>query len=231
MAPVIAVVDYGLGNLYSVARALEAVGARPLRTSQPEEVAGADGVVLPGVGAFPEAMARLEETGLAAAVLAAAAAGTPVLGVCLGLQLLFEASEEEGGATGLGLLPGRVVSLPRVPGLKVPHVGWNTVEWEAAAGEGLPLFAGLEPPTYFYFVHSFCVPAAAVGDGLWVATCRYGVPFVAAAARDNVMGTQFHPEKSGPAGLTVYRNLAARCARGARGSRRAGPSRVGWGSG
>lgn len=212
MPPSVAVVDYGMGNLHSVARALEAAGARPVRTAVPAEVAAADGVVLPGVGAFPDAAARLAETGLGEAVRAAAAAGLPLLGVCLGLQLLFEASEE-GEGTGLGLFPGRVVALPGGPGRKIPHMGWNTVTWTAGeGGEGFPLFRGLEPPAHFYFVHSFAVPAGvAAAAGLAVATCTYGVDFVAAAARGNVMGTQFHPEKSGAAGLAVYRNYVGLC--------------------
>lgn len=213
LPPAVAVVDYGLGNLHSVARALEAAGARPERTAVPAAVTAADGVVLPGVGAFPDAAARLAETGLGEAVRAAAAAGVPVLGVCLGLQLLFEASAEGEGA-GLGLFPGRVEPLPGGPGRKIPHMGWNTVTWEAGEGgeHGLPLFRGLFPPVYFYFVHSFAVPAGvAAAAGLAVATCAYGVDFVAAAARGNVMGTQFHPEKSGAAGLAVYRNYVGLC--------------------
>ncbi len=210
MGPLVAVVDYGMGNLHSVARALEAAGARPRRTARPGEVIEADGVVLPGVGAFPAAVARLAESGLGEAVLAAARAGLPLLGVCLGMQLLFEASEEEGGAQGLGLLPGRVVPLPRSPGLKVPHMGWNTVTWEG----DFPLFRGLEPPVYFYFVHSFCVPGLAAGapGAPAVATCSYGITFLAAVARGNVLGTQFHPEKSGGRRMSVYRNFVGLCA-------------------
>lgn len=223
MPPSVAVVDYGLGNLHSVARALEAAGAHPLRTSDPREVTAAGGVLLPGVGAFPDAAARLAETGLGEAVKAAAAAGLPVLGVCLGLQLLFEASEEGEGAAGLGLFPGRVVPLPGGPGLKIPHMGWNTVTWEAGEGaeDSFPLFRGLRPPVYFYFVHSFAVPAdGAAAAGLRVAACRYGIDFVAAAARGNVMGTQFHPEKSGAAGLALYRNFVDLCRdRGGEGTR------------
>ncbi len=208
MAPSVAVVDYGMGNLHSVARALEAAGARPLLTSDAGALAAAGGVLLPGVGAFPEAAARLRETGLGEAVRAAAAAGVPVMGVCLGFQLLFEGSEEGKGADGLGFFPGRVTALPGGPGLKIPHMGWNTVTWE----EGFPLFRGLRAPAYFYFVHSFAVEAAlARAAGLQVATCRHGSEFVAAAARGNVMGTQFHPEKSGAGGLLLYRNFVALC--------------------
>lgn len=210
MQPAIAVVDYGMGNLRSVAKALELTGCRVTVTDRPGDLADAAGVVVPGVGAFAEAMRRLTAGGMAAAVADEAAGGKPLLGVCLGLQILFEYGEEGEGAAGLGLLPGRVVRFPAAPGLKVPHMGWNTVEWEGEA----PLFAGLTPPVYYYFVHSYCVPAADVPAAkAGVARCLYGdVAFVAAAWQGNVMGTQFHPEKSGRAGLAILRNFAAICA-------------------
>lgn len=202
----IAVVDYGMGNLLSVTKALEALGAQVRLVRAGAELGGADALVVPGVGAFPDAMERLAAAGLDAALVEAARAGVPLLGICLGLQVLFEASDEGQGARGLGLLPGRVTRLPGGGGLKIPHMGWNSVTWES-----FPLFEGLEPGAYFYFVHSFAVPAGGEDGpddgGVQVARCHYGRPFVAAAARGAVMGTQFHPEKSGRTGLRLLENF------------------------
>ncbi len=201
-------VDYGMGNLRSVRKALDFLGFPSRLVRGPEELDGVAGVVVPGVGAFPDAMARLERNGMARAVADAAARGVPLLGICLGMQLLFAWSDEGAGAAGLGLLPGRVVRLEGGDGLKVPHMGWNTAEWEA----GFPLCSGLTPPAYFYFVHSYCVPAeTALPPGSWWAVCRHGRPFLAAVQRGNVMGTQFHPEKSGRAGLALLANFGAMC--------------------
>ncbi|HEX3736443.1 MAG TPA: imidazole glycerol phosphate synthase subunit HisH [Solirubrobacterales bacterium] len=199
----ILVLDYGMGNLRSVEKALEHVGARASISADPETVRAADGLILPGVGAFPRAMERIRASGLDEAIAERAAAGTPILGICLGLQLLFESSEELGGAAGLGLLPGEVVALD-APGLKVPHIGWAPVRWERES----QLTAGIESETPFYLVHSFA-PRPAVEDTL--GSVEYGVRFACAAERGNVFGVQFHPEKSSAAGLRLLANFAAKC--------------------
>jgi glutamine amidotransferase len=193
-----------MGNLRSVEKALEHVGARATIGADPEAILAADGLILPGVGAFPRAMERIRSTGLDALIAERAAAGTPILGICLGLQLLFERSEELGGADGLGLLPGKVTALEVPRGLKVPHIGWAEVDWEHESC----LADGIESGTPFYFVHSFAVrPLAA--DALGAA--EYGPRFVAAIERGNVFGVQFHPEKSSTAGLRLLANFAAKC--------------------
>jgi glutamine amidotransferase len=199
------ILDYGMGNLRSVEKALEHVGARAAIGADPDQVAGADGLILPGVGAFPRAMERIRATGLDHLIAERAAAGTPILGICLGLQLLFERSEELGGAEGLGLLPGPVAALD-APGLKVPHIGWSPVRWERES----PLAAGIESETPFYFVHSFA-PRPAGEDTL--GSAEYGARFACAAERGNVFGVQFHPEKSSSAGLRLLANFAGICAK------------------
>jgi glutamine amidotransferase len=196
---VIAIVDYGMGNKRSVEKALEHVGARTLITAAPAELRAADAVVLPGVGAFPEAMRRLRAAGLDEVVRERAAAGVPLLGICLGMQLLFESSSEHEGATGLGLLAGDVTAL-EAP--KLPHIGWNEVEF---AGES-PLVAGLGDGAAFYHVHSFVCRPADPGDV--VGRGDYGERFASIVARENVMGAQFHPEKSSRDGLALLRNFA-----------------------
>jgi glutamine amidotransferase len=197
---VIAIVDYGMGNKRSVEKALEHVGARPLITADPDEVRAADAVILPGVGAFPEAMRRLRAAGLDAVVCERAAAGVPLLGICLGMQLLFDSTTEHEGATGLGLLPGDVTAL-RAP--KLPHIGWNEVTFARAS----PLTAGLGDAAAFYHVHSFvCRP---VDEDDVVGRGEYGEPFATLVERGNVMGAQFHPEKSSRDGLALLRNFAA----------------------
>jgi glutamine amidotransferase len=200
----VAVVDYGVGNLRSVERALSRAGAEAVITSNPAAVAGCDGVVLPGVGAFAPAAALLCTGGLAGAVLEAARRGRPVLGVCLGFQLLFEESAEGEGGAGLGLLPGRVLRID-APGLKVPHVGWNRLHRLRPD----PLLDGLAEEEWCYFVHSYA--AAPLPEDI-VATCFYGAEIAAVCRRGSVAGTQFHPEKSGPAGLRLYANFVAACA-------------------
>jgi imidazole glycerol-phosphate synthase subunit HisH len=201
----ILVLDYGMGNLRSVEKALEHVGARAAIGADPEQVRGADGLVLPGVGAFPRAMERIRATGLDALIAERAAAGTPILGICLGLQLLFERSEELGGAAGLGLLPGEVVGLD-APGLKVPHIGWSPVRWERDSR----LAEGIDSETPFYFVHSF---APRPGGADTLGSAEYGTRFACAAERGNVFGVQFHPEKSSAAGLRLLANFAGICAK------------------
>ncbi len=205
MIPVIGVCDYGVGNLRSVERALRASGAEPRISADPAVIAVCDGVVLPGVGAFSVAARTLQETGLGSAVQWLALQDRPVLGVCLGYQLLFERSDEGSGGEGLALLPGRVVQLSPGPGLKVPHMGWNTI----ATVRSSTLLEGIASGSYMYFVHSFSALPALDHT---VATTDYGIRFAAAAERDRVMGTQFHPEKSGTAGLRIYANFVALCA-------------------
>jgi glutamine amidotransferase len=190
----IAILDYGMGNLRSVARAVERAGGRAVVTSDSRVALDAAALILPGVGAFGTCMRNLRAGGLEDAIREFAASGRPLLGVCLGMQVLFEASEEGGGA-GLGLLPGVVRRLPG--SVRVPHMGWNEVEWVADH----PLVQGIPPRTRFYFVHSYVVDAE-VDCALGVT--EYGRRFAAAVARDNLMATQFHPEKSGPAGLALY---------------------------
>ena len=199
----IAIVDYGVGNLRSVERAVELAGGDALITPDPAVIASCDGVVLPGVGAFAPAAELLMGTGLGDSVREAAASGRPVLGVCLGFQLLFDASEEGQGGAGLGLLPGIVRRIPAV-GLKVPHMGWNRLRLRRPA----PLTDGLAEGAWCYFVHSY----AAEADPLdVVATVDYGGELAALCQRGTVTGTQFHPEKSGPVGLRIYANLVAAC--------------------
>jgi glutamine amidotransferase len=198
---VIAVLDYGMGNLRSVEKALERVGADVVRTGDPKAAAGADGLVLPGVGAFPKGMERMRELGLDEVVADRVAAGVPVLGVCLGMQLLFERSTELGGADGLGVLVGSVTELD-APGLKIPHMGWEPVHLEAET----ELWAGIEPDTPFYFVHSFVPRPADPGDV--IGTAVWGERFACAVARPPVYGVQFHPEKSSSAGLALLENFA-----------------------
>ena len=200
----IAILDYGMGNLRSVEKALEQVGATATITSDAAEVRGADGVILPGVGAFPRAMERVRELGLDELIAERRGAGVPILGICLGLQLLFESTTELGGAAGIGLLRGEVAELD-ADGLKVPHIGWSPVRWERES----PLTAGIDSETPFYFVHSFA-PRSAAAELL--GTAAYGARFACAAERDNVFGVQFHPEKSSPAGLRLLSNFAGICA-------------------
>jgi imidazole glycerol-phosphate synthase subunit HisH len=203
--PSLLVLDYGMGNLRSVEKALEHVGARAAIGADPEAARAADGLVLPGVGAFPAAMERIRATGLDALIAERAAAGTPILGICLGLQLLFERSEELGGADGLGLLPGAVEALD-APGLKVPHIGWAPVRWRRESR----LTTGIVAETPFYFVHSFA--PRPVGDDT-LGSAEYGERFACATERDNVFGVQFHPEKSSAAGLRLLANFAGICAK------------------
>lgn len=207
----IAVIDTGICNLRSVTKALEAVGAtiRVVRTPDEIAAAGATGVVLPGVGALRDCVASLRASRLDRAVRDWIAADQPFLGVCLGMQALFEHSAE-GNITGLGIFPGRVVRFQRPPEFKIPHMGWNTVTFVQAKS---PLAAGLATSgENFYFVHSFhCVPAE---RALVLAECDYGGPFCAALARGRVFATQFHPEKSQAKGLQIYRNFAAVAAAG-----------------
>jgi glutamine amidotransferase len=195
----IAILDYGMGNLRSVARALEHVGGEPQVTEDPEAALAADGLVVPGVGHFGACMRNLRERGLDRVVREYAAAGRPVFAVCVGMQVLFEGSEED-PAAGLGLLEGVSRRLPE--SVKVPHMGWNTVRWT----EPHPYVREIPSGTRFYFVHSYA-PDIAVGTT--VGATEHGRPFAAAVAGDNVFGTQFHPERSGGAGLRLYQAFVA----------------------
>ena len=206
MTTVVGICDYGVGNLRSVERAIQACGAEAVISDNAETIARCDGVILPGVGAFAVAARSLQETGLGDAVRSVARDGGPVLGVCLGFQLLFERSDEGSGGEGLALLPGEVTRLAPGAHLKIPHMGWNTLDTVDAAST---LLAGTTPGAYVYFVHSYAAMPAPTDVA---ATTHYGVAFAAAVERGNVMGTQFHPEKSGAAGLRIYANFIAACA-------------------
>lgn len=197
----IAVLDYGIGNLRSAEKALQRVGADARLVTSAPEAAGAAGVVLPGVGAFGACMAALRSSGLDAVAIDAVRSGRPFIGVCVGMQLLYEASDESPGVDGLGVLPGVVRRLP--DGVKHPQMQWNRL-----SHDGHRMFAGLGAEPWVYFVHSF----APEEGGFTVGTCDYGGPVVAAVAHDNVWATQFHPEKSGANGLRLLRNFVEACA-------------------
>ncbi len=199
----IAIIDFGMGNLRSVQKAIEAVGSSAEITSDPERIRRASKVVLPGVGAFADAMAELRRTGLGEAFREAVRQGKPCLGVCLGLQLLFDVSFEDGEYAGLGLIPGRVVRFSPRPGLKVPHMGWNTLRIRRPA----PLLAGLEDSSSVYFVHSYY--AQPEDPEVVAAQADYPDPFAAVVWRDNLTACQFHPEKSQAVGLAMYANFVA----------------------
>jgi glutamine amidotransferase len=209
MSARVAVIDSGICNLRSVTKALEAVGASPVVVESPAELdkSGAGGLVLPGVGALRDCVGALRASGLDGAVKEWISADRPFLGVCLGMQALFEGSEE-GGVRGLGIFPGQVVRFRLPPPFKVPHMGWNTVRF---VQRGTALQAALaDEGEAFYFVHSYhCVPE---DRKLVLAECDYGPPFVAAIARGRLFATQFHPEKSQAKGLLIYRNFAASAA-------------------
>lgn len=200
----ICILDYGMGNLRSVEKALEHVGATATIARGPETVRAADGLILPGVGAFPKAMEGVRSFGLDELIVERRDAGVPILGICLGLQLLFDSTTEFGGAAGLALLPGPVEELD-APGLKVPHIGWSPVRWERQSR----LVEGIDSETPFYHVHSFA-PRPQSGDLL--GSAEYGSRFASVAERDNVFGVQFHPEKSSAAGLRLLANFAGICA-------------------
>jgi len=199
----IAIIDYGMGNLRSVQKAFEAVGHSAEVTCDPDALRRCSKAVLPGVGAFGDAMAELRRTGLGEAFREAVAAGKPCLGVCLGLQLLFDSGEEDGMHEGLGLLPGRVRRFPPAPGLKIPHMGWNTLRVVREA----PILRGLGPDPSVYFVHSYIAEPARVEDV--AAEADHPNPFPAVVWRDNLTACQFHPEKSQHVGLAMYANFAA----------------------
>ena len=204
--PRLALVNYGMGNLRSVAKAFEVAGAEVHIVEQAAQIEGADGLVLPGVGALPDCVEALNGSGLGEAVRRWIGEDRPFFGVCLGMQALFDSSEE-GDCRGLGIFPGTVRRFRLPPELKVPHMGWNPVGFRQPSS---PLAAGMRPQGEpFYFVHSYhCVPA---NDALTFGECDYGGPFVAAIARGRCVATQFHPEKSQAAGLRLYRNFVGLC--------------------
>lgn len=198
----IAIIDYGVGNLFSLEHSLLAVGAEPIVTGDAETIRQAQRVILPGVGAFGDAAQKLRDTGLDAVVKERAAAGVPIMGICLGMQLLLEKSFEFGEHAGLGLIPGEVRPIQEVipAGLKIPHIGWNALDVAVPH----PIFSSVKPGDCVYFVHSYY---GARCDDFVIATAEYGAPLTAAVARDNVCGCQFHPEKSGDVGLEILKSF------------------------
>jgi len=204
----VGIVDYGMGNLRSVANALRMSGADPLVIGRPEDLAVCERLIVPGVGAFDQAMRHLLESGMGEALEQARRAGHPILGICLGMQLMCRGSEEDAPENtphpGLGWIDARVRRFPGAPGFKVPHMGWDDV---SPARAGHPLLEGISDGSDFYFVHSYYVDCADPGDILLAGD--YGVPYCAAFAQDNVAGAQFHPEKSQQVGLRLLKNFLA----------------------
>lgn len=197
----ITVIDYDAGNLKSVYKALQFLGKEVRVTRDAKEILRSDKVILPGVGSFGDAMGRLKEFGLIPVIREAVESKKPFLGICLGLQLLFERSEESPGVDGLGILPGEILRIPDNNGLKVPHIGWNSLKFDSPGR----LFAGLSPETYVYFVHSFYLKAQE--ETIVKASTEYGVHIHAAVEKENLFACQFHPEKSGSAGLQILKNF------------------------
>ena len=199
----IAIIDYDAGNIKSVEKAVSALGETPVLTRKPEEILAAEKVILPGVGAFGDAMEKLQKYGLVDVIKSVVDKGTPFLGICLGLQLLFERSDESEDARGLGILKGEIVRIPDAPGLKIPHIGWNSLKFPR---EGR-LFRGLSEDSYVYFVHSYYLKAA--DESIVTATTDYSTLIHASVEKDNVFACQFHPEKSSEVGLTILKNFLA----------------------
>lgn len=199
----IAIIDYGVGNLASVNKAFSFIGYDSVITSDHREILAADRVVLPGVGAFADAMESLEKSNMISIINQVAQSGTPLLGICLGMQLLFDYSTEGGEKVeGLGLLKGSITQFPLDMGLKVPHMGWNSLSIK----QNNKVFRNIPENSYVYFVHSYFLTAQNSIDV--AASCNYGIEFDAAVCKGNIMGTQFHPEKSGDVGLEILRNFA-----------------------
>lgn len=200
----IAIIDYDAGNLRSVEKALLSIGEETIVTRKHDEILAADKVILPGVGAFGDAMRKLKEYGLVDTIHEAVDSGKPFLGICLGLQLLFRRSDESDGVEGLSILPGEILRIPDAPGIKIPHIGWNSLE----VSEGARLFKGLGENPYVYFVHSYYLKAD--DDSIVAATAEYGGTLIhASVQKDNVYACQFHPEKSGSVGMQILKNFAA----------------------
>jgi glutamine amidotransferase len=198
----IQIIDYGMGNLRSVQKAFESLGQPATICTDPDALKSADKVILPGVGAFRDAIGHLQAQGLVEPIREYVAGGRPFLGICLGLQLLFDVSYEDGEYAGLGIVPGEVVRFESQPGLKIPHMGWNALE----VAQPNPLLAGIPPGAHVYFVHSYHVVPR--DDSAIAARAFHGGPFVAMIARDNLFATQFHPEKSQRIGLKLLENFA-----------------------
>ena len=198
----IAVIDYDAGNLKSVEKALIFLGETPVITRDREELLAADKVILPGVGAFGDAMDRLHQYGLVDVIKEIVKKGIPFLGICLGLQLMFESSEESPGVEGLGLLPGKILKIPETPGMKVPHMGWNSLKIDPNSR----LFKGIPDGSYVYFVHSYYLKARE--EAIVKATIDYSTHIHASVEKDNIFACQFHPEKSGTVGLQILSNFA-----------------------
>ena len=201
----IAIIDYGVGNLFSLQSSLRMIGEDAVVTADPETIRRAERLILPGVGAFGDACEQLSRTGLDALVCEQAGRGKPLMGICLGMQMLFERSFEFGEHAGLGLIPGDVVDMTPLigPELKVPHIGWNALQIKKPAH---PLLRDVREGDCVYFVHSFCATRC---EESVIATAEYGAPLTAAVARGNVIGCQFHPEKSGAVGLNILRAFCA----------------------
>lgn len=197
----IAIIDYNAGNLRSVENALLFLGETPVITRDRNNLLKADKIILPGVGSFGDAMGRLQQYGLADIIRESAKKGTPFLGICLGLQLLFNSSQESPGVAGLGLLQGQILKIPDSKGLKIPHMGWNSLE----VAPGSALFKGIATGAYVYFVHSYYLQAE--NEEIVAASAEYGVHIHAAVERGNIFGCQFHPEKSGQEGLAILKNF------------------------
>lgn len=200
----IALIDYDAGNMRSVEKALDFLGEKPVVTRKREEILGADRIILPGVGAFGDAMHNLEAFGLTEVIKEAVEKKIPLLGICLGMQVLFEKSEESPGVKGLGILEGEIVRFPKTEGLKIPHMGWNSL---SCSKDGR-LFEGLEENPYVYFVHSYYLKAK--DPKIVKATAEYGVTIHASVEKGSVFGCQFHPEKSGGTGLHILKNFIER---------------------
>lgn len=196
----VAIIDYGAGNLSSVKKALDYLGAENEITQDRDRILSASHVILPGVGSFGDAMNSMRERNLVDTVKKAAAE-KPFLGICLGLQLLFERSEESPGAEGLGILKGEIVSIPKDKGIKVPHIGWNSISLKQTDG----IFSGIDDESYFYFVHSFYLKGA--DENVVAATTQYGVEIECAVQKGRLCATQFHPEKSSKVGLQILNNF------------------------
>ncbi len=197
----IAIIDYDAGNIKSVEKALQYLGQEAVITRDAEAILGADGVILPGVGAFGDAMGKLHSYGLADVIRRSVAQKQPFLGICLGQQLLFESSEESPGVEGLHILDGRIVRIPAQPGLKIPHIGWNSLRFPVKGR----LYEGIPENSYVYFVHSYYLQAA--DPAVVVATTEYGAEIHASVEKENVFACQFHPEKSSDVGLQILRNF------------------------
>ncbi|MBD9010116.1 MAG: imidazole glycerol phosphate synthase subunit HisH [Clostridiales bacterium] len=199
----VAIIDYDAGNIKSVEKAMQLLGQEVKITRDRDEIMSADHVILPGVGAFGDAMEKLHQYGLVEVIHEVTKKGTPFLGICLGLQLLFEASEEDPGESGLGIFKGRCVKIPPADGIKIPHIGWNSITFPNPS----PLFRGIDEGSFVYFVHSYYMKPE--DKSIITAVCDYSKELPVALSRGNVHATQFHPEKSGKVGLDILKNFIA----------------------